>query len=41
MNHLRDQIQLRPIRVVSVFTALAVVLAVCGGSAASADPLVE
>ena len=41
MNYFQDQSQLRPMRVASILTALALVLAACGGSAAAADPLVE
>ena len=41
MNYFRDRSQLRPIRVASILTALALVLAACGGSAAAADPLAE
>ena len=41
MNYFQDQSQLRPKRVAFILTALALVLAACGGSAAAADPLVE
>ena len=41
MNYFRDRFQLRPIRVAATLTALALVLAACGGSTASADSLVE
>ena len=41
MNYFRDQSQLRPKSVASILMALALVLAACGGSASSADPLEE
>ena len=41
MNHFRAQIQLRPKRVAVLLTVVALVLAACGGSTASADPQVE
>ena len=41
MNNFQDQSQLRPKRVAFILTALALVLAACGGSAAAADPTVE
>ena len=41
MNYFRDRSHLRPIRVASTFTALALVLAACGGSTGSTDSLVE
>ena len=41
MNYFQDQSQLRPMRVASILTGLALVLAACGGSGALADQPVE
>ena len=41
MNHFQDQSQLRPKLVAAIFTALALVLAACGGSATSTSSVEE